>query len=226
MRRTSPWVGGLLVLALFLPAFAADEKQESTPQKEAPATASPKEKTPKPKPFTYGLKFPAKLLRIESKQHTLTVEVKYKGSQVNTDAVRSLTNLRRQLIGNRDPNSIRNIYIEMAKNEQNLFKTETEKIELQPADDLKVRTRQLPLETDEKGKPRRLTEKEKRELKGPDPKLPGYTADFDSLKPDQQVEVYLEKSAKNMSQQKLKDLAAAKEKPKAVMIVILAEPMK
>ena len=67
----------------------------------------------------------------------------------------------------------------------------TKDVELWPADDMKVRTLVLPQDFDEKGRPRRYTSKELRELKGPDPKLPGYTADFDSLKPDQIVKIYL-----------------------------------
>src|SRR5437899_8182941 len=88
---------------------------------------------------------------------------------------------------------VNRLQLEIEKARRNLFKDETQKIELDAPENMKVRTMVLPVEVDDKGKPRKLTEKEKRELKGPDPMLPGYTGDFDSLKPDQIVEVYLAK---------------------------------
>ena len=68
-----------------------------------------------------------------------------------------------------------------------------------------------------------LTDKEKRELKGPDPTLPGYTGDFDSLKVDQTVQVYV---AKQPPKSKTKDSDADSTdstRPKIAMIVIPAE---
>src|SRR5438093_192788 len=74
---------------------------------------------------------------------------------------------------------------------QEAKKDENQKVELQAADDLKVRTLLLPVEYDDAGKVRKLSDKELRELRGPDPKLPGYAADFDSLKPEQIVDIYV-----------------------------------
>ena len=55
--------------------------------------------------------------------------------------------------------------------------------ELLVADDVKVRTMRLP--------PRNYSAKELKELKGNDPRLPGYTSDFNFLASQQVVDVYL-----------------------------------
>jgi hypothetical protein len=58
-------------------------------------------------------------------------------------------------------------------------------------DDLKVRMKNPPVVYDDKGKKKNLTAKEKKDLKGDDPKLPGYTAGFEDLKVNQVVQVSL-----------------------------------
>ena len=108
-------------------------------------------------------------------------------------------------------------------------------VELQPSDDMKVRILQPPADFDEKGRPKRYTAKELKEMKGDDPKLPGYTADFDSLKADQIVKVYLgtRKEAKGAAKPKARkkgkeaeENAEAGHKPEITMVVIIAEPKK
>lgn len=112
-------------------------------------------------------------------------------------------------------------------------------IELSAHDDLKVRVLYPPAEFDEKGRPKRYTSAELKELKGPDPKLPGYMADFDSLKPEQVVRVTVmgkkptmpQKAGARLKTAKDKDVdpeegAAEEERPFATMIVILAEPVR
>jgi hypothetical protein len=112
-------------------------------------------------------------------------------------------------------------------------------IELQPTDDMKVRTLQLPLDFDEKGRPKKYSARELKDLKGSDPKLPGYTADFDSLKPEQIVKVFLarKKAAKAppppqapRKKGKVDNADAADSKvdnrPEVTMVLILAEPRK
>ena len=113
----------------------------------------------------------------------------------------------------------------------------TRDIEVPPSDDMKVRILQPPADFDEKGRPKRYKAKELKEMKGDDPKLPGYTADFDSLKPDQIVKVYLSvrketgKSAakshgRGKDKDKEQDGGTAANKPEITMVVIIAEPKK
>src|SRR5947207_12211314 len=56
-------------------------------------------------------------------------------------------------------------------------------------DDVKVRTKNPPVAYDDKGDKKKYTAKELKELRGDDPKLPGYTAEFNDLKQNQVVEV-------------------------------------
>ena len=155
------------------------------------------------------------------------MQVTTKVPQENAGAAQNLANLRQQLLGAKDANSIRNIQVEMMKNQQQLvtYKDVTKNIEIQADDNMRVRTLLLPVEYDEKGRPRKLTEKEKKALKGPDATQPGYLADFDSLKPGQEVKVFLAKS-KDAHKAKGKDAADSKEKPKATTILIVSEPAK
>jgi hypothetical protein len=108
-------------------------------------------------------------------------------------------------------------------------------LDLEPADDMVVRTMFLPERFDEKGKPKKYTAKELKELRGPDPNLPGYSADDDSLRSGQIVTLYLvrkkhvpeAKAAPKDKEMKDKDndkLWDDDKKPKVRMIVIRAEP--
>jgi len=65
----------------------------------------------------------------------------------------------------------------------NLFYTKTGRkdFELQATDDTKVRLMKLPVRYDDKGNPKEYTAEEKKELKGKDPKLPGYAATWDNV---------------------------------------------
>jgi hypothetical protein len=109
-------------------------------------------------------------------------------------------------------------------------------VELQITDDIKVRVLQPPPEFDEKGRLRKRTAKELKELRGPDSKLPGFQADFDSLKPDQIVRVtivgkketgYKPQRPKAKPKPKADDEDPPEpERPTASMIVILVDPVR
>jgi hypothetical protein len=64
-------------------------------------------------------------------------------------------------------------------------------VKVMTTDDVKVRTKNPPVQYDDKGNKKKYTAKELKELKGNDPKLPGYTAEFNDLKQNQVVEVSL-----------------------------------
>ena len=226
MHMNIRWFGLPLVAAMLVSVTFAQE--DDTPKKKDTSSKSAsKDKDKKgysEKSAKAGEPFVAKLSKVEGAQRYLNVQRTLKIPQENTGAAQNLVNLQRQLIGNKDINSIINIRNEMAKNQAQLvtYRDEHKNMELQATDEMKVRTKLLPVEYDDKGKVRKLTDKEKKELKGPDPKLPGYTADFDSLKPEQMVEVYLEKSKSKTKKEK----DSTSDKPRVVMIVILSEAAK
>jgi len=125
--------------------------------------------------------------------------------------------------------------MQQMRNGQNAFIRKTVDVDVEPLDDMIVRTMFLPEQFDDKGKPKKYTAKELKELRGPDPSLPGYTADNDSLKNGDLVTLYLvrkqhapqlqvaakDKEKKDKENEKLWD---EENKPKVRMIVLRAEP--
>ena len=107
------------------------------------------------------------------------------------------------------------------------IQTINQDVELQAADDIKVRIPKPPPAFDDKGRPKKYSEKELRELKGPG-NLPGYTGDFENVRPGQVVQVYLGKKKEALKPQPKKkkgeDQEAPDNKPQATMIVILLDP--
>ncbi|HLJ95366.1 MAG TPA: hypothetical protein VKU02_19475 [Gemmataceae bacterium] len=227
MRRSPPWLGSIVLCVILLPALAADDDTDSKPKPDT------KEQKQIEKLVKSGKAFIGKLVKMDADKRIATVEVSYKTTKQDPHILQNLANLQFRMAEaqrNRNPierqRQIAQIQLDIEKNTRNLYKDASQKIEFDMPDDMKVRTMLLPVELDDKGKPRRLTEKEKRELKGPDPALPGYTGDFDSLQPDQTVEVYLAKQA-SKSKPKDKDAATADNtRPRIAMLVILAEAKK
>jgi hypothetical protein len=93
-----------------------------------------------------------------------------------------------------------------------LFKTKKGRkdFDLVAKDTVKVRLKKLPIRYDEKGKVQEYTTKEKQELKGKDPSLPGYTGDWENLSNGQTIKVYV--AAKKKKPTKAKDKEADKDK--------------
>ena len=64
-------------------------------------------------------------------------------------------------------------------------------IEIELSPDVKIRTNFLPFAYDDMGDPKKYTKEEIKELKGPNPKEPGYKAELTDLKVGQDVKVTL-----------------------------------
>jgi len=153
---------------------------------------------------------------------TITLEVVLQVP--NPGGIQTMANLNLQLADAlRDTNAVNrarrvaDIKTQMALHEKDVVKNEHHDIEFQPGDEMIVRWRKPPIMLDDKGKARKLTDKELKELKGPDPKLPGYTAAQDDLKNDDIVTVYLAKKKKEKDDK-------TENKPVVTMIVIELEP--
>jgi hypothetical protein len=96
-------------------------------------------------------------------------------------------------------------------------------VEMPLVDDVKVRLRNPPANFDDKGKPKKYTQKELAELKGPDKKLPGYTGALEDLKSGQIVTVYLVKKAGPLPKGVTAKEIPPEYKPQVSMIVIERE---
>jgi hypothetical protein len=226
MKRTIRWGCPLLALVLVSPVALAQATKKD--DKDKPQT--------KDKIATSG-KLVGELLEVENSTKNFKVKVTYYvldpnklQELINHDTKRRIeisrvANLRDRI------NQLNAHTLDIEKRKQGIYKKETKDIEFEGDDEVKVRTMVLPVEYDDKGKPKKYTEKEKRELKGPNKKLPGYTADWDNLAKGQTVEVHLPKPKKQKPKPPAKkkdkddeDAELFKEKPKAVMVVIVAEP--
>lgn len=110
--------------------------------------------------------------------------------------------------------------VQVVKDEKN--------VDFQTADGVKVRNMNPPMQFDDKGKPKKYTQRELDALKGKDKNLPGYEATLDSLKVGDAVKVTLAapKSDKKDADKDSDPKAGttAKTGNQVTLIVILAEP--
>jgi hypothetical protein len=90
-------------------------------------------------------------------------------------------------------------------------------------DDVKVRLAQLPAQFDDKGRPKRYSTKELNELRGPDKKLPGFTASLEDLRVGQTVEIALVRKAGKLKLAKGEEIPD-EYKPQVNLILIRIQP--
>jgi hypothetical protein len=169
---------------------------------------------------------------VSASDKSIRVEVAYTYKTVNPGAVNSLLRAKQQLaraIASRNPRAILSAQRSQLQAQRSMYKVTTKKEEVtfEATDDVKVRALKPPEQFDDKGNLKKLTREELRKLKGPNPRLPGYTADYDSLMENQVVTVYLvKKKGRPPIKGKTKDKDALLEiladySPKVSMIVIV-----
>jgi hypothetical protein len=223
MQRTLRWVCPLVVLAVLGSVFAADAKKTDKADPKKPA------KTDTRKRLTQSYKLVGKVIKIENSKKDFDVKVKvYDPAKLQSlqDYINRRT-LEIARIGNfaeKQRQALR-FQAEVAKRKQNL--TKDVNLKFTATEDMKVRLKTLPVEYDDKGKPKKLTAKEKAALKGPDKALPGYNAEWENLNKDQTVELYLTKPKPKKGQEKefQKELDKGDERLEVWLVVIAAEPM-
>jgi hypothetical protein len=174
------------------------------------------------------------LLKLDETTKDMTVRVKY--MEADPAKVADNTNFynrrvseisRVRNLGDRQ-RQVQQLQIDMANRNRNAYRTKTKDYDITADDKLIVRVAQLPAQIDENGKPKKLSKQELKDLKG-DPKLPGYKSDFNELRKDQYVQVYLAKKKATTTKDK-KEAAKVDENEvppsnrlKAIMIVIQQE---
>jgi len=131
-----------------------------------------------------------------------------------------------------DLNALRDAQIDMLRHQAKLYKIEqkTQDLEVKASDDVKVRTLTPPEVFDDKGELKKLTAQDLKELKGDNPRLPGYNAEFSDLHEGQLVQVNLTRkpgapirSTTRRGKDTDPDLLLSDYEPKASVIVILGE---
>jgi hypothetical protein len=219
MWHTRRWVSLAIVTALLVPlARAADDKKADTdkPADKKAVKDEPDKKDTKKKP---GKKDPAQqqfekklkeendklrrskfvegeVVSVEGSHKTLSINVTVKLPRINPAEVEAFASSQRDYVNaaaGRNVQGMIQARAAMAQHQANLITYESHpvKLDLEAAADVIVRTAEPPVEYDEKtGKVKRYTAKELRALKGPENRW-GFPADFDTLKAQQIVRVYL-----------------------------------
>jgi hypothetical protein len=237
--RYLPRAAAVLLLGfLAAPAAGADKKDK------ADAKAAEKGVTTE-KMYRAG-QLAGKILTLNESKKSIRLQITLQYPKLNTGSLNSLVqaqlNMQRAALNNNPQSRAQAIYnaqMQMVRAQANLYsvQTMTKDVELQTTDEVKVRRASPPEDFDDKGKPRRRTAKELKELRGPDPKLPGYNAEFSDLHEGQYVTVSLMKKkgapAKLPPRGRIKDPKEAKDVdadlllqnlPQISMIVIVADP--
>ncbi len=244
MRHLPRAAAALLVGCLALPAVGADKAKDKA---DAKTEAKNAEKGITSEKMYRAGQLAGKILTINESKKSVRLQVTLQYPKLNQGALNSLVQAQinmQQAALNRDYNSriqgIANAQRQMLQAQATLYslETHTKDVELQAAEEVKVRQAHPPESFDDKGKLKKYTAKELKELKGPDPKLPGYNAEFSDLREGQYVTVSLVKKkdaphTKLPPRRPIKDPKEAKDVdadlllenlPQMSVIVIVADP--
>lgn len=172
------------------------------------------------------------IVSLVADKKTIRLKVVWKIPQITADALNAIANAQNQVAQANSPQAL-------VQATQNLAKAKAEAVtyadvpkeyELSAADNMRVRNANPPPNFDSKGRPKRYTNKELRELRGTE-KLPGFPADFGDLKAEQTVKVTLMKKKGSTRARAKKNKDAVPDLlesnlPKMSLIVILSDPKK
>jgi hypothetical protein len=214
---------GLALAVAFLPAALAQDKKPDPDKPMKEDKDKPKDKKEAIEKMHVAGKVTGKLTAWGSSDKGFTVQVPLVYYVVNEGEYRALVQSQLDLAKARNVQDALNAKQAMANHEARLYteKRETVNVDFVPSAEMKVRTLH-PMVYDDKGKPKKLTKKELDELKGPDKKLDGYTADASDVKTDMIVTVYIEKKKPTKTRTK-EDKELADTKPEALMLLIVAD---
>lgn len=188
MRFALRWVAALAIpMMLVLGSFAdAQNKADKNKDKDKDSDTSPDTKLIKAGVLT------GKIGAIYEDKRMIRLQVSV--PTLNPGALQSIQQAQLQMAqaqATRNYQGMIQARLALARAQATMYTASTKDIELSATDDVIVRTAQPRQEFDEKGKIKRLTKAELKELKGSDPKLPGYKAEFGDVQTDQIVQVSL-----------------------------------
>src|SRR5579885_1669265 len=161
-----------LALGLVLPVLAADPKKLPDPKKDL-------DKAPGATKFVKAGEATGKIVAVYESKKMLRLQVQV--PQLNEAAVNAIAQAEVQLqiyAATRNIGGIQSAQRTILQNQANLYTLQPKDFELQTTEDLRVRLSNPPAQFDDKGKIKRYTRKELNVLRGPDPKLPGYSGEF------------------------------------------------
>jgi hypothetical protein len=226
-RRFGP-AGLLTVLLLALPAPAADKKKDPGAQATNAADYQA---------LAEAHTVTGKLLSLGGTDRSLSLRVDYQvlepkpnAGKGQAHATQHLLDEQRQIMRTRNP-WVRaqklqqfevNVIRQQSRAVNQAFKlvSEHKDFDLESTPEVKVRYLEPPAQYDDKGHLKQYTAAELKELKGKNPDLPGYEADFNNLTVGQTVRVTL--AAPKADKPKDKD-APDDKKPLVSMVVIVTD---
>ncbi|HEX5273121.1 MAG TPA: hypothetical protein VFW33_21645 [Gemmataceae bacterium] len=227
MRRLLGCAGLALALGFLPAASAQDKKADADKAMSKDDKDKPKDKKEAVEKMHVAGQVTGKLTQWGSSDKGFTVQVELVYYVLNEGEYRALVQDQAKLatMNPRDVAGRVNTLEAIAGHQARLYNQKKEKVNVDflPSDEMKVRTLH-PLVYDDKGKPKKLTRKELDELKGPDKKLPGYTADAGDIKQDMIVTVYIEKKKPTKTKKDKDEKTLTDIKPEALMLVIVADP--
>jgi hypothetical protein len=230
----------LLALALLLCSTlpAQDTKPAKGDKTDSTDTDKPVTKTkPKPKEkFAYGAHVIGKLTKLEGSTKNFTVQVTYAEPDPQrildnqNHYTRTLADISRDNnLGNRQRRLLE-LQADMQRRQASAYNKKTKDIDFDADEKMKIRILQPTPELDAKGKAKAFTKAELKAMKGPDATLPGYMAEYEQLRTDQVVKVFVAKQKQEKTKPATKtdpktlDPELMVDRPKAVMILIMADP--
>ena len=223
MRQVRAWVGCLLAgLLVGGPLAGAPPKK--------PEVKDPDKTTEK---MVKAGQLVGKVLAVNESKKGLRLEVTVAIPKLNPGELNGLAQAQRDYQVARlrgDVGGMASAQRSMAQHQANLYTIEkhTQKVDVESTDDVVVRTAVPKEQFDEKGRVKKLTAKERKELRG-DGKLPGFKAEFDDIQQDQVVKVQLVRKKGVPKLPKNKKLGKedldllAEDNPQVSMIIILKE---
>jgi hypothetical protein len=221
MRYVTRWAAFLLLVGFTLPLLAAEDKKADDKKPGAdkkaddkkPADKKPDDNKPTPSAKKVDLKkelekkvnteksiraghLSGKVVAVVESKKSLRLSIPIAVPQINQGALAAAAQNQVEYanaIANRDANGAAQALLRMRQNQANAisFQTIYKDIELSTTEDVKVRLANPPPRYDEKGRLVRPSGKELKELRGPDPSLPGYSGEFSDLAQEQVVTVTL-----------------------------------
>jgi hypothetical protein len=174
-------------------------------------------------------KVQATVMAVVEDKKSLRLKVTVPYVRINQGQLQNYINAQNSMLQASNAQGVINAQNQMAQAAAQLYELATvdKEVEWTAADEIKVRMNNPPPQFDDKGRVKRYTAKELRELKGND-RLPGYPAEFSDIKTGQIVQVTLEQ--KKIAPRPVKRGKEAEGEPlgdnlpKMTFLVIVAEP--
>jgi hypothetical protein len=189
MRRALSWLAVLALPAVLLLGSPANaQKKKGTAEKDLDDKNTEK--------LIKSGVLVGKVMNVYEGSRKVRLQVAVPVTTLNTGAISSMQQAQLQLAVARargDALGMRQAQLMMVREQLNLYRTELKSVdvEVEARDDAIVRTARPKADFDDKGRVKKLTRAQLKELKGPDPKLPGYKAEFGDVATDQIIRVQL-----------------------------------